>query len=390
MRDRVEHGPAGGRSIDTGDRRDPSMSRWSSRWRDRLARVGPTVATLAVLVGGGGVLLGMIERDILVSTVREADLGLLLAAVAIYTASWPMRGRRYADILRTMDHRSGLWELTGIVFASQTANLIVPARGGDGLRAYLINRRLEVPYSRGVASLAVERVADLVALAVLAGLAVTWLSLGRGGDAVAAAIGSTVAVGFGLGLAALVLAMAVVGVASRDRTVGAGLRDRVAGGRLATVIAGAVRCGAAIRQVAATPRALGVIGIASVAIWGLDVVTAILVMGAVFDGGLGGPGGLHIVAAGALAVSAGNLAKTLPLTQGGIGLYEGAFVGVIVGLAPVATGPAIVAAIIDHAVKNAITVLGGGVAALALRVPIASLSRSRRSDPTAATDAEST
>jgi len=57
--------------------------------------------------------------------------------------------------------------LTATVFASQTANLIVPARAGDGVRAYLLKDRRDVPYPTGVASLAVERAFDLVAIGVL-------------------------------------------------------------------------------------------------------------------------------------------------------------------------------------------------------------------------------
>jgi len=42
-----------------------------------------------------------------------------------------------------------------------------------------------------------------------------------------------------------------------------------------------------------------------------------------------------LIAVGVVAVSAGNLAKILPLSPGGVGLYPGAFTLVIVGGTPI-------------------------------------------------------
>ncbi|WP_394298133.1 YbhN family protein, partial [Halorubrum saccharovorum] len=128
----------------------------------------------------------------------------------------------------------------------------------------------------------------------------------------------------------------------------------------------AVRFGSSVRVVAADPRRLGAVFLWSVVVWALDVLTAVLVLAAL-TGGIGGfvgPPALLVV--GTLAVSVGNLAKVLPLSQGGIGLYEAAFTGLVVSATGLPVETALAAAILDHALKNAVTLAGGGVAALAL------------------------
>jgi uncharacterized membrane protein YbhN (UPF0104 family) len=73
------------------------------------------------------------------------------------------------------------------------------------------------------------------------------------------------------------------------------------------------------------------------------------------------------------AVSVGNLAKVLPLSPGGVGLYEAAFTAFVVLLTPAGAVPAAVAfaaSVLDHAVKNAVTVVGGVASMLALNVSI--------------------
>ncbi|OYR82282.1 TIGR00374 family protein, partial [Halorubrum sp. E3] len=130
------------------------------RLRDRLPQGTLAVAGVVVLAVGGAVLTRTLDVGTVVDAAATADPALLAAALAAYLASWPVRGRRYGDVLVPMGHRCRTAFLTATVFASQTANLVVPARAGDGVRAYLLKERRDVPYPTGVASLAVERAFD--------------------------------------------------------------------------------------------------------------------------------------------------------------------------------------------------------------------------------------
>jgi len=77
-----------------------------------------------------------------------------------------------------------------------------------------------------------------------------------------------------------------------------------------------------------------------------------------------------LVAVCFFAVSVGNLAKVLPLSPGGVGLYEGAFTLLVVGLTPLGWSVALGAAILDHAVKNIVTLVGGVASMLWLNVSL--------------------
>ncbi|OYR55950.1 lysylphosphatidylglycerol synthase transmembrane domain-containing protein [Halorubrum halodurans] len=348
------------------------------RLRDRLSRGRLTlVGTVVVLALGVAVLARTVDADALLAAVGEADPRLLALALLAYLLSWPFRGRRYGDVLAPMDRRHGVGFLTAAVFASQTANLVVPARAGDGVRAYLLKRRRAVPYPTGVASLAVERGFDLVAIATLGGTALAALLLGdRSVGTTGAATPLVVAAG--LAVAAVLLAVSTVALARSEREFGSALRGRVEDSRLSEsprlsgIVDAAVRFGAAVRVVAVAPRGLARVYVGSLLVWGLDVLTAVLVLAALVGGFAGEVPALTLVTVGTLAVSAGNLAKVLPLSQGGIGLYEAAFVGLVVGTTAIPVETAVVAAVLDHALKNVVTLGGGGVAALVFdRLPTA-------------------
>ena len=77
-----------------------------------------------------------------------------------------------------------------------------------------------------------------------------------------------------------------------------------------------------------------------------------------------------LIAIGFFAVSVGNLAKVLPLTPGGVGLHEGAFTVIVAPLTPVGVTTALSIAIVDHAVKNIVTILGGVISMAWLNVSL--------------------
>ena len=339
----------------------------------RLAAVG----TLVLLAGGAVVAVRTLDVGRAVDAVVRADRWLLAAAVGLYAASWPLRGRRFGDVLAAMGERHGWRFLTALVFVSQTANLAVPARAGDGLRAYLLKRQRSVGYATGGAALAVERVFDLLALGVLGGVGLAVLVAGGRSSEVVGARSTLVAAG-GLGVGVVLLAGVTTSLARADRRYAPAVRAWVARLGLASttgvsrLVEGALRFGTGVRDVASRPRRIALVGGSSLAIWALDVATAVVVLAALAEatGGSLTPGALAAV--GTLAVSAGNLAKVVPLSQGGVGLYEAAFAGIVAAATPVPLTVAVAAAVVDHALKNAVTLVGGGIAAAGLDVSLSS------------------
>ena len=356
---------------------------WQLSVSPRITTPVTVVAGLLLSVVALGLMTVYIEVDAVLGALRSADPALVGLAAAIYVLSWPLRGLRYRDILQELGYEGSVGFLTGAVFISQTGNLVFPARAGDAVRAYVVKARRAVPYPSGFASLAVERVFDLLTITVLAGSVLVGLALTGGvGDLAAAvsgnvpgveaaAIRTAVQVAVGVGAVAVAAVAAIVLSARSDRNLVRATVARLSSDSYADYVAGVVeQFVGGVQTVAGDRGAFARVGVSSVVIWTLDVITAIVVLRA-FDAGAALSVPL-LLTVGFFAVSVGNLAKVLPLSPGGIGLYEAAFTAFVVVLTPPGLGPevAFAAGILDHAVKNVVTVIGGVLSMLGLNVSL--------------------
>ena len=357
--------------------------------------VSPRI-TRRVSMGAGTMLVAValflmtfyLDPGRVLNEMAGASPALVALSALVYAVSWPVRGLRYRDILDSMGFHEKWSFLTGAVFISQTGNLVFPARLGDGVRAYVVKARRSIPYPSGFASLAVERVFDLLTITVLAGVVMVGLATtGSAGELLAAVTGNAVGgdtaqsgqtavyVAAGVGLAAIGAVVAIVASARTDGNFVRATIGRLSDDSYADYVAGIVEGFVAdIQTVTADGPAFARVGIGSLAIWSLDVLTALAVFAA-----FGYTLTPSLVAVGFFAVSVGNLAKVLPLTPGGVGLYEGAFTIIVAPLTPVGVTAALSIAIVDHAVKNAVTILGGVVSMAWLNVSLTTAVEESRS-----------
>lgn len=149
---------------------------WQLSVRPRITRRVTIVAGLLLTVVALALMTVYIDPSEVLAVLGNADPALVAVAAVVYLASWPLRGIRYRDILRELGYREKSGFLTGAIFISQTGNLVFPARLGDGVRAYVVKARRGIPYPSGFASLAIERVFDLLTIAGLAGVVLVGLS----------------------------------------------------------------------------------------------------------------------------------------------------------------------------------------------------------------------
>ncbi len=347
---------------------------WELSVQPRITRRVTMSAGILLTVLAVVLMTQYIDFSRVFARMSEVDPALVAVAAVIYLASWPVRGLRYQDILDALGFHERVGFLTGAVFISQTGNLVFPARLGDAVRAYVVKARRGIPYPSGFASLAVERVFDLLTITFLAGIALLgFTAAGETAELARTVTGAegagrvAVTVAVGVGLAAIGAVAAIAASARSERNfVRAGVR-KVSTDSYADYVAGVIeRFVGDIQRVAGSRAGFLRIGATSVIIWSLDVVTAVLVLAA-FDISLSP---VTLLAVGFFAVSVGNLAKVLPLSPGGVGLYEGAFTLLVLGLTPLSSEVAIGAAILDHAVKNLVTVAGGVASMLGLNVSL--------------------
>jgi uncharacterized membrane protein YbhN (UPF0104 family) len=341
-------------------------------------RVSAAAGTLLVLVA----LLLMttyLDPGEVWANMRNADLLLVALASVVYVTSWPLRGLRYRDILSKLGYRSDPTFLTGAVFISQTGNLVFPARLGDAVRAYVMKARRSVPYPSGFASLAIERVFDLLTIAFLAGVVVLGMAVTMSPTELQSAISgaelaggqetagqTAMVVAAGVGVAAILATLVIVLSARSERNYVRATITRLSSDSYADYVAGVIeRFTGDVQTVASDRRAFALVGTTSLLIWTIDVLTAVVVLAA-----FGVELTPFLVGIAFFAVSVGNLAKVLPLTPAGLGLYEGAFAIIVVGLTPLGGPLAISVAIVDHAVKNLVTLAGGLVSMAWLNVSL--------------------
>jgi len=354
-------------------------------------RTGMLVGTL-LSVAAFALMFVYIDVDAFVDAVSNADPALVAAGAVVYVLSWPLRGLRYRDILSELGYRESVGFLTGAVFISQTGNLVIPARAGDAIRAYVVKARRGVPYTTGFASLAVERVFDLLTITVLAGsvlvalaafspstlaeLAATASGQGLGGQE-SRAVQQAVVVAAVVGALAISSVVAIVWSARSDSNYVRRVVNWASDDSYTELVASVFESFVGdIQRVAGDGRSFGRIGASSVLIWTIDVATALLVFLAFgLDLSL-----VSLLAVGFFAVSVGNLAKVIPGPPGGIGIYEAAFAAIVSTLLPVAFGTAVGIAIVDHIVKNVVTVLGGAVSMTTLNVSLTEAVDGREAD----------
>jgi len=364
---------------------------WQLSVHPRINRRTTTAVGTILVVLAVALMTLYLDPSEVIAAIGAADPALVGVAAGIYLLSWPLRGLRYRDILSALGYRERVGFLTGAIFVSQTGNLVVPARGGDAIRAYIVKARRGIPYPSGFASLAIERVFDLLTIATLAGVTllglalagvdVTALRTAEAGGGTAESGRTAVVVAAAVGAASLVAIAAIIASARSDGNLVRRTLNRMSGDSYVDYVAGIVeRFVVDVQTIGRDRRAFAVVGLSSLGIWGIDILTAIVVFAAF---GVELPIWL-LVAVGFFAVAVGNLAKVLPLSPGGIGLYEGAFTLIVVALTPVAWPVALAAAIVDHALKNAVTVVGGVGSMLTLNVSLTTAveeSRDVETDP---------
>ena len=294
-------------------------------WKKVSAIVIPTLVAV-------GIIAYMLYRvwDDLLLTLEHAVLPFLFAAVGICIVAWILRGFRYRFILRGLDIPKSLGFATACIFISQTANLIVPARLGDFVRMLILKREDDATYSQGFSSIVVERVFDVLMIAVL-------------------------------GVIALPFILAVLAVPDWFTTViivplaagGAFFAVLLWSGRIESenrFIAAIQRMLDEVKQASLNPRALVVLSGSSLLIWFVDILVCFAVV-LMFQEPV--PFGIVV-----LAIVIGNLVKAVPVTPGGVGTYELAL-ALTFGLAGTPAATATLIAVIDHLIKNMVTVIGG-------------------------------
>ncbi|MDR7666513.1 flippase-like domain-containing protein [Methanosarcina sp. Z-7115] len=329
-------------------------------WRELLpplvisgkGKIVLTAALAVLILAFAATFLG--ASDIL-ENVKHASFRILALASLVYCISWPVRGIRFQQILKRLGNQYGLGFLTGSIFISQSANVILPARIGDLSRMYILKKSKDLALTTSLSSLTVERVFDIVAITSIAILA-------SSGAASRFELAPWMDYLIKLSELAVVLFFATLFVVSfREGRAKKTLKpENNPDGRFGKIKGFASVFFRQMSIVAVRPGAFLAVTASSLLIWGIDIFTCFLVLKSFPTVGVS-LSSTYMISLIFLAVALGNIAKIFPITPGAIGTYEVALTAVF-GLGGIEPEIGFTVAVLDHIIKNSITLIGGGFA----------------------------
>src|SRR5581483_9260051 len=137
------------------------------------------VAVRRTLFGWRELVSTLIPLALIAVAARNVDWGeagralarsqpyLVVLALVVYYATFPLRSWRWARLLREGGTDLGWSDLLRILFLGWFVNCVVPAKLGDLYRSFLVKRRFGVSLSRTVGVVVAERLLDLLVVFLL-------------------------------------------------------------------------------------------------------------------------------------------------------------------------------------------------------------------------------
>ena len=297
-------------------------------WREALSILVPLVLLLVVARN--------VDWGTALATIRGSNPLLVLCALVIYYATFPVRARRWARLL----HEGGLMlrgrDLLEIVLLGWFVNCLAPAKLGDLYRSYLVKQRFNVSLSRTVGVVVAERLLDIFVVFALL-LVGGYIAFGR------TLLPDLRLVYLSAAVLAILIVVAFIAVYYVAPRVARFFPREVR------------RIGRLFREgVLHSFRALPETGPETLLIWLAEAGRLAFVLAAL---------GLELPISGVIFVAvASSLLTTVPLTPAGFGFVELAVVYVLTAGFGLPTNDAIAVAVLDRLVSVfSVIVIGGAL-----------------------------
>src|SRR4051812_22165362 len=138
----------------------------------RLLRIGLS----AIIIVGLVLFARKVNWHTTWENIKDADRVILIAAAAVNLASLVLKGLRWWIFLRPVGAPS-LWLAIKATFAGAGLNNILVANGGEAARVVFVARAAHVPSAKILATLALERMFELIGYIVMLALSASFLEL---------------------------------------------------------------------------------------------------------------------------------------------------------------------------------------------------------------------
>jgi uncharacterized protein (TIRG00374 family) len=317
-----------------------------------LKRLAVALIGIAVSVVALVIVFRSVNLEAALDAFRAAEFAWLVPAFGVLVVGFVLRLVRWDWLLplRADGTRAPVLRILPCLFIGYLGNVILPARLGEPIRAYLVSRRESIAFGGVFGSVVLERIIDTVVLAVLAFVASVRLDAPewvRQGTAILSILG----VGLVVVLATIGLAPFLPLVRRALGVLPAALHPE----RLLHGIKGFVQfSGGSHRR----PMVL-IATLLSVGAWFCDAAMIFFVARALQ---------IQLDPAEAILISAVTVLSTaIPSAPGYVGTYELAAVTIATALG-VPSGPALAMAVLAHALAIVPSAVGGALSAIALGI----------------------
>lgn len=299
-------------------------------------------------------LLSKAGFDMIVKSLALLDYKWVLLAIGLYTFDMIIRAFRWKVVLKGNDINISLWDSFLAYNLGNSLNIIIPAKMGDIARSYYLKRKYEQPYSRTLPSTFLDRVFDVLGVYVVLLFCGIYIMTET-------KLAPWLYYTFAAGIAALVVTLAVMELLYKRKDI----IERISNTKLKSLMY------SLLEAFSSSFRDKGnfiLLLTFSVAIWLCEGVFSYLIFLAM---------GQHmnpviVIFATMIAI----LTKVIPITPGGIGVFEGTMV-LVLALFGMDSATGAVISTVNHFIMNFYTILLGIYALISENISINAIRRER-------------
>jgi uncharacterized protein (TIRG00374 family) len=299
-------------------------------------------------------LLSKAGFSVIIENLSLLDYRWVLAAVALYTFDMLIRAFRWKVVLRDGDIRISVRDSFLAYNLGNSLNIVIPAKLGDVARSYYLKRKYAVEYSRTLPATFLDRVFDVLGVYILLVFCGIYIMA-------EIELEEWLYYVFAAGLAALAATVAVMEILYKRRDK----IESIGNYRLRSLVSSLLEAfSGSFRDKGSFIMLLG----CSVLIWLCEGVFSYLIF--ISMGHFLNP--VAVIFATMVAI----LTKVVPITPGGIGVFEGTMV-LVLSFFGMNAGTGALVSVVNHFMMNLYTVLLGIYALLRENISITAIRHER-------------
>lgn len=288
-------------------------------------------------------MLYLVGIEKFISAISTANTSLILLASILYLITFPLRGLVVYKVLGKYKNQAGLINSIKTVYVGQFTNMILPSRLGDIARSLYLKKKCDIPMRIAVPNVILDRLWDLIGIISVAIIAIILNpSLIQQSESITVILSALLIIIIFLIIKNLHRILKLMKPLIKKLTKSFKIKSKLDNLEQDVMTY--------IKEITSDKKLTIELLIISTILWFIECLTAYIIFSALnynID--------ITIVLS---VITIANLSKVLPTTPQGIGTYEAAVV-LLFGYFGIASEIALTVAIIDHLIKNIITVSMG-------------------------------